>query len=75
MNEEKAVVLTQVGSAFFYFSKGSLEQAETECDWLVMSSVFVASQSGCLSLCAREQTRLVELSVFSTTTNVVVKIE
>jgi hypothetical protein len=37
---------------------------------LVMSSVFVASQSSCLFLCSREQTRLVGLSLFSTTTNV-----
>ena len=56
--------------SFFYFSKGSLKQAKRECDWLVMSSVFVASQSGCLFLYSREQTRLVGLSLFSTTTNV-----
>jgi hypothetical protein len=36
------------------------EQAKRECDWLVMSSVFVASQSGCSFLCWREQIRLVE---------------
>ncbi len=27
----------------------SREKAKSECDWVVMSSVFVASQSGCLS--------------------------
>ena len=38
----------------------SREQAKSECDWLVMSSVFVASQSSCFFLCSREQIRLVE---------------
>ncbi len=38
----------------------SREQANSECDWLVMSSVFVASQSSCFFLCSREQIRLVE---------------
>ncbi len=38
----------------------SREQAKSECDWVVMSSVFVASQSSCFFLCSREQIRLVE---------------
>ena len=38
----------------------SREQAKSECDWMVMSSVFVASQSSCFFLCSREQIRLVE---------------
>ena len=38
----------------------SREQAKSECDWLVMSSVFVASQSSCFFLCSREQIRQVE---------------
>ena len=38
----------------------SREQAKHEYDWLVMSSVFVASQSSCFFLCSREQIRLVE---------------
>ena len=38
----------------------SREQAKSQCDWLVMSSVFVASQSGCFFLCSREQIRQVE---------------
>jgi hypothetical protein len=29
--------------------------AKSECDWLAMSSVLVASQSRCFFLCAREQ--------------------
>ena len=36
------------------------EQAKSECDWAVMSSVFVASQSSCFFLCSREQIRQVE---------------
>ena len=39
----------------------SREQAKSECDWLVMSPVFVASQSSCFFLCSREQIRQVEL--------------
>ena len=38
----------------------SREQGKIECDWLVMSSVFVASQSSCCFLCSREQIRVVE---------------
>ncbi len=38
----------------------SREQAKSECDWVVMSSVFVASQSSCFFHCSREQIRLVE---------------
>ncbi len=34
-----------------------IEQAKSECDWLVMTSVFVASQSSCFFLCSREQIR------------------
>ncbi len=44
-------------STWRFFSR---EQAKSECDWLVMSSVFVASQSSCFFLCSREQIRLVE---------------
>ena len=33
---------------------------KSECDWLVMSSVFVTSQSSCFFLCSREQIRQVE---------------
>ena len=44
-------------STWRFFSR---EQAESECDWVMMSSVFVVSQSGCFFLCSREQTRLVE---------------
>ncbi len=40
----------------------SREQAKSECDWLVMSSVFVASQSSCFFLYSREQIRQVEAS-------------
>ena len=36
------------------------EQAKSECDWLVMTSVFVASKSSCFFLCSREQIRQVE---------------
>ncbi len=32
----------------------SREQAKSECDWLVMSSVFVTSQSSCFFLCSRD---------------------
>ena len=38
----------------------SREQAKSECDWLVMTSVFVASQSSCFFVCSREQIRQVE---------------
>ena len=38
----------------------SREQAKSECDWLVMSSVFLAGQSSCFFLCSREQIRQVE---------------
>ena len=38
----------------------SREQAKPECDWLVMASVFVASQSRCFFLCSREKIRLVK---------------
>ena len=44
-------------STWRFFSR---EQAKSECDWLVMSSVFVTSQSSCFFLCSREQIRLVE---------------
>ena len=44
-------------STWRFFSR---EQTKSECDWLVMSSVFVASQSSCFFLCSREQIRLVE---------------
>ncbi len=43
----------------------SREQAKSECDWLVMSSVFVTSQSSCFFLCSREQIRLVENRLYS----------
>ena len=38
----------------------SREQAKSECDWVVMLSVIVASQPSCFFLCSREQIRLVE---------------
>ena len=38
----------------------SREEAKSECDWVVMSSVFVASQSSCFFFCSREQIRVVE---------------
>ncbi len=44
-------------STWPFFSR---EQAKSECDWLVMSSVFVPSQSSCFFLCSREQIRLVK---------------
>ncbi len=37
--------------AVFTWRICSCEQAKSECDWLVMSSVFVASQSSCFFLC------------------------
>jgi hypothetical protein len=36
----------------------SREKAKSERDWLVMSSVFVDSQSGCFFICPREQIRV-----------------
>ena len=44
---------------------GSREQAKSECDWLVMSSVFVTSQSSCFFLCSREQIRVVENQLYT----------
>ncbi len=44
----------------------SREQAKSECDWLVMSSVFVTSQSSCFFLCSREQIRQVEKPALET---------
>ena len=41
-------------------AKARFPQAKSECDWLVMSSVFVTSQSSCFFLCSREQIRQVE---------------
>ena len=43
----------------------SHEQAKRECDWLVMTSVFVTSQSSCFFLCSREQIRQVENRLYS----------
>ncbi len=43
----------------------SRKQAKSECDWLVMSSVFVTSQSSCFFLCSREQIRLVENRLYT----------
>ncbi len=50
-------------STWRFFSR---EQVKSECDWMVMSSVFVASQSSCFFPCLREQIRQVEnrLKVF-----------
>ncbi len=45
----------------FHLEIFSREQAKSECDWVVISSVFVASQSSCFFLCSREQIRQVEL--------------
>jgi hypothetical protein len=39
----------------------SREQAKSGCDWVVMLSVFVASQSSCFLLRSHEQTLLVEI--------------
>ena len=47
-------------SRFSTWRIGSREQAKSGCDWLVMSSRFVASQSSCFFLCSREQIRQVE---------------
>ena len=44
-----------LGDLFFF-----ARTTKTGCDWLVMSSVFVAIQSSCFFLCSREQIRLVE---------------
>jgi hypothetical protein len=38
----------------------SREQAKGECDWLVLSSVFVASQSSCFFLRSREKINQLE---------------
>jgi hypothetical protein len=40
-------VASQSAGCFFLRSH---EQAKGECDWVVMTSVFVASQSGCFFL-------------------------
>jgi hypothetical protein len=44
-------------STWRFFSR---EQAKREYDWVVMSSVFVSSQSSCFFLCSREQICQVE---------------
>jgi hypothetical protein len=56
-----------LGWQFFFPAKhvslgdfSSREQAKSECDWVVVSSVFVASQSNCCFLCSREQIPQVE---------------
>ena len=49
-------------STWRFFSR---EQAKSDCDWMVMSSVFVASQSSCFFLCSREHIRLVENRLYS----------
>ena len=46
--------------AVFHLAIFSREQAKSECDWVVMSSVFVASQSSCFFLSLRKQICLVE---------------
>ena len=51
---------SRVLSPFSTWQFFSREQAKSECDCLVMSSVLVASQSRCFFLCSREQIRLVE---------------
>ncbi len=48
----------------FHLAIFSREQAKSECDWLVMSSVVVASQSCCFFLCSREQIPLMENTGF-----------
>ena len=55
-----AFVLKSHLSRFSTWRICSREQAKSECDWLVMSSVFLTGQSGCFSLCSRKQIRLVE---------------
>jgi uncharacterized protein YggT (Ycf19 family) len=40
------------------FREGTSQKGKGEYDWVVMSSLSVASQSSCVSLCSREQVRL-----------------
>ncbi len=50
----------QPQSPFSTWRSSWREQAKSECDWVVMSSVFVASQSSCFFLCSSERIGLVE---------------
>ena len=47
-------------SPFLHGDFFSHEQARSDCDWVVMSSVFFDSQSSCFFHFSREQIRLVE---------------
>jgi hypothetical protein len=50
-------------SRLAFFSR---EQAtKIECDWVVMTTAFVVSQSGCFFLRSREQIRLVENRLYA----------
>ncbi len=61
------LMLVVVLSRFSTWRICSREQAKNECDWLVMTSVFVTSQSSCFFLCSREQTCQVENRFMTTT--------
>ena len=50
--------LKSVVSPFSTWRFLSREQTKSECDWVVMLLVFVASQSSCFFLCLRKQIRL-----------------
>jgi uroporphyrinogen-III synthase len=52
--------LTRLLSPFSTWRFFSREQEKGECDWLMMTSLFVVSQSSCFFLCSREQICLVE---------------
>jgi hypothetical protein len=71
---------SQDGSVFMSASQGMLspfytwrffprERAQSECDWVVMTSVFVVSQSNGFLLCSREQIHLVENRRIQNTTS------
>ncbi len=62
------ICIASTGLGFYFLevrsygkgAKARFPQVQSECDWLLMSSVFVASQSSCFFLCSRNQIRLVE---------------
>ena len=43
----------------------SREQTKSESDWVMMSAVFVTSQSSCFFLCSRQQIRLVDNRLYA----------
>ena len=57
--------MSETFSRFSTWRICSRKQAKNERDWLVMSSVFVASQSSCFFLCSREQIRQVENRLYA----------